>query len=110
MRGQAVAMNVRSAYCASYVNPWVRRAAGLDDDGMVELGAAVMHYVSFNRIAHGMMLEPPFVDVRASDFQPDGRRANARDLEIRPRKADRYRVTGLTATIASTTGGQIGRT
>jgi len=37
----------------------------------------VMHYVSFNTIAHGMMLEPPFVDLRASDFQPGGRLANA---------------------------------
>jgi alkylhydroperoxidase/carboxymuconolactone decarboxylase family protein YurZ len=73
----AVAMNVRSPYCVAYFNPWVRQAMGLDDNGMVELGAAVMHYVSFNTIAHGMMLEPPFVDVRASDFQPGGRLASA---------------------------------
>ena len=73
----AVAMNVRSPYCVSYFNPLVRKAMGLDDDGMVELGVAVMHYVSFNTIAHGMMLEPPFVDVRAIDFQPGGRFGNA---------------------------------
>jgi alkylhydroperoxidase/carboxymuconolactone decarboxylase family protein YurZ len=73
----AVAMNMHSAYCVAYFNPWVRRAVGLDDDGMVELGAAVMHYVSFNTIAHGMMLDPPFTDVRAADFQADGRLLNA---------------------------------
>jgi len=73
----AVAMNMRSPYCAAYFNPWVRRMMGLDDSGMVELGAAVMHYVSFNTIAHGMMLEPPFVDVRATDFLSGGRLADA---------------------------------
>jgi hypothetical protein len=73
----AVAMNARSAYMTSYLSPWLRRAAGLDDYGMVELGAAVMHYVSFNTVAHGMMLDPPFVDVRAEDFKPGGSLANA---------------------------------
>ena len=72
----AVAMNARSAYLTAYLNPWVRRVAGLDDDGLVELGAAVMHYVSFNTIAHGMMLDPPFTDVRAEDFRAGGRLAN----------------------------------
>jgi hypothetical protein len=28
-------------------------------------------------IAHGMMLDPPFVDVRAADFRPGGRLVNA---------------------------------
>lgn len=73
----AVAMNGRSAYCAAYFNSWVRRAMGLDEGGMVELGAAVMHYVSFNTIAHGMMLEPPFDDMTAEDFQPGGRLSDA---------------------------------
>jgi hypothetical protein len=73
----AVAMNARSGYLTSYLTPWVRRAAGLDDGGLVELGAAVMHYVSFNTVAHGMMLDPPFVDVRAEDFRPGGRLADA---------------------------------
>ena len=73
----AVAMNAHSAYFTSYLNPWVRRAAGLDDDGLVELGAAVMHYVAFNTVAHGMMLEPPFTDMRAEDFRSGGRLANA---------------------------------
>src|SRR5260370_33967594 len=73
----AVAMNDRSAYYTSYLNPWVRHAVGLDDDGLVELGAAVMHYVSLNTIAHGMMLDAPFSDMRAEDFRPAGRLANA---------------------------------
>lgn len=73
----AVAMNEHSAYWTSYFNPWVRRSMDLDDSGMVELGAAVMHYVSFNTVAHGMMLEPPFVDMRAEDFQPNGRLVDA---------------------------------
>jgi hypothetical protein len=73
----AVAMNARSPYLAAYLNPWVRRVAGLDDADLVELGAAVMHYVAFNTISHGMMLEPPFTDVRAEDFRPGGRLANA---------------------------------
>ena len=31
----------------------------------MEIAAAVMHYVSFNTIAHGMMLEAPFTDLVA---------------------------------------------
>jgi len=65
--------NGHSAYLASYLTPWVRKAAGLDDGGMVELGAAVMHYV----VARGVMLEPPFENMRALDFQSGGRLADA---------------------------------
>ena len=72
----AVAMNRHSGYWTSYLNPWLRRVVGLSDDGMVELGAAVMHYVSFNTIAHGMMLGPQFEDMTAADFQPGGRYAD----------------------------------
>jgi len=73
----AVAMNARSAYFTAYLNPWVRGVVGLDDDGLVELGAAVMHYVSFNTVAHGMMLDAPFSDMRSEDFRPGGRLATA---------------------------------
>lgn len=73
----AVAMNKHSTYWTSYLNPWVRQAMSLDDDTMVEIGAAVVHYVSFNTIAHGMMLEPAFEDMTAADFQPGGRYADA---------------------------------
>lgn len=71
----AVAMNKHSAYWTSYLNPWVRQAMRLDDDTMMELGAAVVHYVSFNTIAHGMMLDPPFDAMTAGDFEPGGRYA-----------------------------------
>jgi hypothetical protein len=73
----AVAMNARSGYCTSYFNPWARRTVGLDDAGMVELGSAVMHYVSFNTVAHGMMLRAPFDDMRAEDFLAEGRFSDA---------------------------------
>lgn len=29
-----------------------------------------MHFVSFNTIAHGMRLDPPYDDLTASDFAP----------------------------------------
>ncbi len=72
----AVAMNRHSPYWTAYLNPWVRQAMRLEDDAMVEIGAAVVHYVSFNTIAHGMMLEPPFEDMTVADFQPGGRYAD----------------------------------
>jgi hypothetical protein len=80
----AVAMNARSAYMTSYLTPWVRRVVPLDDAGLVELAAAVMHYVSFNTIAHGMMLGPPFEDMRAEDFHPGGRLEGAPGPGARP--------------------------
>jgi hypothetical protein len=73
----AVAMNMHSAYLTAYLHPWVRRVAHLDDDGLAELGAAVMHFVSFNTISHGMMLEPPFTDMQAEDFRPGGHLVDA---------------------------------
>ena len=82
--GFAVAMNAHSAYLTAYLSPWVRRAAGLDDAGLLELGAAVMHYVSFNTIAHGMMLDPPFTDMRAEDFRPGGQHFDAPGPGARP--------------------------
>jgi hypothetical protein len=33
--------------------------------------------VAFNTVAHGMMLEAPFTDISATDFQPGGRFAEA---------------------------------
>jgi hypothetical protein len=71
----AVAMNAGSAYFTSYFGPWVRRSVPLDDDGLVELGAAEMHYVAFNTVAHVMMLEPRHTDMRTEDFSTGGRLA-----------------------------------
>jgi hypothetical protein len=31
----------------------------------VKLGAALIHFVAFNTVAHGMMLDPPFADQAA---------------------------------------------
>jgi hypothetical protein len=73
----AVAQFRQSAYCITYLTQFLRTRCGLGDRGVVELAGAVMHYVSFNTIAHGMMLEPPFVDVRAIDFLRGGRLVDA---------------------------------
>ncbi len=56
------------------IRRWAAETLGIQ---MVELGPAVMHYVSFNTIAHGMLLDPPFTDMRTNDFQTGGRLANA---------------------------------
>jgi len=67
----AVAMNKQSAYWTSYFAQEGRRAGVLDDDTIVEIAGSVMHYVAYNTIAHGMMLEPPFRDVVAADLPGD---------------------------------------
>ncbi|MDE3077344.1 MAG: hypothetical protein KGJ86_18155 [Chloroflexota bacterium] len=61
----AVAIFRQSGYWTSYFNQLARRAAGLDDATLVELTSCVMHYVSFNTIAHGMRLEAPFNELTA---------------------------------------------
>lgn len=61
----AVAMNKQSAYWTGYLAHEGRVAGVFDDEVIVEIAAAVMHYVSFNTIAHGMMLEAPFTDLVA---------------------------------------------
>lgn len=67
----AVAACRQSAYWTSYLTHRLRRS-GLGDRALVELTASVMHYVSFNTVAHGMMLRAEYGDMRAQDFQaPD---------------------------------------
>jgi hypothetical protein len=66
----AVAMFKQSPYWTAYLSQYVRRTASLDDAALVELTGAVMHYVSFNTIAHGMRLEPPHTDMAAASFEP----------------------------------------
>jgi hypothetical protein len=51
-------MNQYSAYWSE--TTCARRTAGLDDAGMVEVGVAVVHDVSFNTIGHDMMLGASF--------------------------------------------------
>jgi len=67
----AVAMNAHSDYWIAYFDHYGRVRAGFDDDVVVEIAGAVMHYVAFNTISHGMMLEAPHHDIVASDFAPE---------------------------------------
>lgn len=69
----AVAQFRQSPYWIAYLTQFLRTRCGLADRGVVELAGAVMHYVSFNTIAHGMRLEPPFADMKAADVAPGGR-------------------------------------
>jgi len=69
----AVAQFRQSPYWIAYFTHFLRRRCGLTDRGVAELAGAVMHYVSFNTIAHGMRLEAPFADLRATDVAPGGR-------------------------------------
>jgi hypothetical protein len=64
----AVAAFRQNPYWIAYFTELLRRCAGIDEPALVELTASVMHYVSFNTIAHGMMLEPRFGEMTAADF------------------------------------------
>ncbi|HZP94979.1 MAG TPA: hypothetical protein VFC31_01395 [Candidatus Limnocylindria bacterium] len=64
----AVAMNKHSDYWTGYYAQAGRHAGVFDDEVILEIAAATLHYTSFNTIAHGMMLEAPTRDLRASDF------------------------------------------
>jgi hypothetical protein len=69
----AVAQFRQSAYWIAYLTQFLRVRCGLGDRGVVELAGTVMHYVSFNTIAHGMRLEAPFSDMEAADVAQGGR-------------------------------------
>ena len=69
----AVAKFRQSSYWIAYLTRFLRTRCRLSDRGLVELAGAVMHYVSFNTIAHGMRLEAPFSDMKAADVAPGGR-------------------------------------
>ena len=64
----AVAMNEHSDYWIGYFAQAGRRVGFFDDDVILEIAAATLHYNSFNTISHGMMLEAPHRDLVASDF------------------------------------------
>jgi hypothetical protein len=64
----AVACFKQSAYMIEYTTAQLKKSLELDDDALVELVASVMHYVSFNAISHGMLLEPSMTEMRAADF------------------------------------------
>jgi hypothetical protein len=44
-----------------------------------------MHYVSFNTIAHGMLLKPPFDNMPAEAFSPTPLTGFATDVSLRDR-------------------------
>jgi hypothetical protein len=69
----AVAQFRQSAYWITYLTQFLRTRCSLGDRGVVELAGAVMHYVSFNTISHGMRLDSPMADLRAADVAPGGR-------------------------------------
>ena len=64
----AVAAARQSPYMIAYTTAQLRTALALEDEAMVELVASVMHYVSFNTISHGMLLQPARTEMRAADF------------------------------------------
>lgn len=68
----AVAHFRQSPYWISYFTHLLRTTHNLDDRALVDLAGAVMHYVSFNTIAHGMRLHPPAADIAAADVAPGG--------------------------------------
>lgn len=68
----AVAQFRQSPYWIPYLTQMLR-SRGVNDRELVEIAGAVMHYVSFNTIAHGMRLEPPVSGITAADVAPGGR-------------------------------------
>jgi len=69
----AVAQFRQSRYWIAYLTHALRQRGCLDDRGVVEVAGAVMHYVSFNTIAHGMRLDAPMAEMSASDVASGGR-------------------------------------
>jgi hypothetical protein len=66
--GLAVAMNKRSTYWTGYLAQAGRTAGSFDDDVILEIAGATLHYASFNTISHGMMLPAPHTDIVAAEF------------------------------------------
>jgi len=69
----AVAQFRQSPYWIAYMTQYVRTHCGVDNRMLVEIAGSVMHYVSFNTIAHGMRLDPPFSMMESDDVGPSGR-------------------------------------
>lgn len=68
----AVAQFRQSPYWISYFTQLLRTQHGLDSRGLVDVASVVMHFVSFNTIAHGMRLDAPVADIAASDVAAGG--------------------------------------
>jgi hypothetical protein len=70
----AVAQFRQSHYWVAYYTHLLRTVHELDDRALVDIAGSVMHYVSFNTIAHGMRLHPPVEELTAADVAPGGAR------------------------------------
>jgi len=68
----AVACFRQSDYWIGYYTRLLRSRHGIEDRTLVEVAGAVMHYVAFNTIAHGMRLDAPVAGITASDVVPGG--------------------------------------
>lgn len=68
----AVASFRQSDYWIDEYTRRLRSVSDVDDAMLAEVAGAVMHYVAFNTIAHGMRLEAPMAGLTASDFVPGG--------------------------------------
>ena len=68
----AVAAFRQSEYWIAYLTQYLRRSCAADDGALVEVAGSVMHYVSFNTIAHAMRLEAPFSGMEAADVVAGG--------------------------------------
>ena len=71
----AVAQFRSSAYWTAYMTRFLRQSCGFDDRALVEVTAMMMHSLSFNTVAHGMRVPPPYDNLSASDFESGGRLA-----------------------------------
>jgi hypothetical protein len=69
----AIAQFRQSPYWIAYLAQYLRARCGADNRILIEIAGLVMHYVSFNTIAHGMRLEAPFSAMDASDVASGGR-------------------------------------
>ncbi|MGD9902736.1 MAG: carboxymuconolactone decarboxylase family protein [Vicinamibacterales bacterium] len=68
----AVAAFRQSGYWIDCYSQMLRHRHGFDDEALVEIAGAVMHYASFNTIAHGMRLAAPVAELTSADVAPDG--------------------------------------
>lgn len=68
----AVAQFRQSDYWIAYLTQYLRTSCGATEGMLVEIAGCVMHYVSFNTIAHGMRLDAPFAGMGAADVVPGG--------------------------------------
>lgn len=70
----AVAEFRQSGYWIDCYSQMLRHRHGFGDEALVEVAGAVMHYASFNTIAHGMRLAAPFDSLTSADVAPGGPR------------------------------------